>query len=222
MLSDTQGYVKPPPDTLPPYKNDYFHAGQCRNDIGTGAFWVLNGPDVPSPLHTTPGAVYSVGMTETPGDTESLLRQNGAAIRALREMDGWTQQALAERTGFRQATISAAESEVSNATLITISKMARALRVPADAIMRDPGSAVRQNGTAIIALRTRHGWTQEGLARRTGLRKASISAIECESCSAYASTVAKITAALAVPAAAILRNPGTGRLARPAAEGKAA
>lgn len=64
-------------------------------------------------------------------------RQNGAAIRALREKDGWSQTALAEKVGIRQASLSAIESESANAYITTLNLIARALRVPVAAIMRD-------------------------------------------------------------------------------------
>jgi transcriptional regulator with XRE-family HTH domain len=63
--------------------------------------------------------------------------QNGPAIRALREKDGWTQTAFAKAVGIRQASLSNIESETSNATIATLNLIARRLRVPLDAIMRD-------------------------------------------------------------------------------------
>ena len=84
-------------------------------------------------------------MEKTPKDTGgprvtrdgSRPRQNGPAIRALREKDGWTQTALAKAAGIRQATLSGIESETANATVVTLNKLARQLRVPAAAIIRD-------------------------------------------------------------------------------------
>lgn len=84
-------------------------------------------------------------MEETPKDTASRRvtrhgtppRQNGLAIRALREKDGWSQSALATAAGIRQASLSAIESEQSNATVRTLNILARQLRVPVAAIMRD-------------------------------------------------------------------------------------
>jgi transcriptional regulator with XRE-family HTH domain len=84
-------------------------------------------------------------MEETPGDItfRSVTRrgkpprQNGPAIRALREKDGWSQSALATAAGIRQASLSAIETEVSNATVRTLNILARKLRVPVAAIMRD-------------------------------------------------------------------------------------
>lgn len=88
-------------------------------------------------------------MEETPKDTESprvtrrgrLPRQNGPAIRALREKDGWTQDKLAKAVGIRQASLSAIERELSSAHITTLNLIARKLRVPVGAIMRDHGEA---------------------------------------------------------------------------------
>jgi transcriptional regulator with XRE-family HTH domain len=84
-------------------------------------------------------------MNKTPRDTTSrrvtrsgtVPRQNGPAIRALREKDGWTQKALAEAAGLRQASLSDIEREASSATAITLNKLARNLGVPVAAILRD-------------------------------------------------------------------------------------
>lgn len=85
-------------------------------------------------------------MEETPRDTGvrrvtrdgSRPRQNGPAIRAIREKDCWTQTALAKAVGIRQGTLSDIETEAASATVVTLNKIARKLRVPVDAIMRDP------------------------------------------------------------------------------------
>lgn len=80
-------------------------------------------------------------MDRTPQDTASPprrpRRQVGAAIRALREKDGWSQAALAEAAGIRQASLSAIETEAVSAHVMTLNRLARQLRVPVAAIMRD-------------------------------------------------------------------------------------
>lgn len=80
-------------------------------------------------------------MSETPQDTKCLERtrrnQNGAAIRSLREKDGYSQNGLAEAAGLTQANLSLIESERRNARVATLNKIARALRVPVAAIMRE-------------------------------------------------------------------------------------
>lgn len=84
-------------------------------------------------------------MEETPKDTTSGRvtrygkppRQHGPAIRELRKKDGWSQTRLAKAVGIHQSTLSAIESELSNAADTTLNLIARKLRVPVDAIMRD-------------------------------------------------------------------------------------
>jgi len=84
-------------------------------------------------------------MEETPKDTESrrvtrrgaLPRQNGPAIRALREKDGYKQRGFARLVGLSQGGLSAIEAEKDNAEVATLNRIARQLRVPAAAIMRD-------------------------------------------------------------------------------------
>jgi DNA-binding XRE family transcriptional regulator len=84
-------------------------------------------------------------MEETPKDSGTPRvtrrgtppRQNGPAIEAIRLKDGWTQTGLAKAAGIRQASLSAIETELSNASVLTLNKLARCLRVPVAAIMRD-------------------------------------------------------------------------------------
>lgn len=90
-------------------------------------------------------------MNRTLRDTKSARpRQNGAAIRALREKDGWTQTALARAVGMTQANYWRIESEAANARVESLNRIARALRVPVAAIMRDceDGSVLAQDGAA--------------------------------------------------------------------------
>jgi transcriptional regulator with XRE-family HTH domain len=83
-------------------------------------------------------------MSETPKDTEPqgsrqrrVTKQNGPAIRALREISGWkSQEALATAVGIRQGTLSDIENEFADAKIPTLSRIARRLHVPLDAIMR--------------------------------------------------------------------------------------
>ena len=89
-------------------------------------------------------------MEETPKDTMSRRvtrsgrppRQNGPAIRALREKDGQSQTALAKSARIDQSTLSAIENELSSAPATTLNRIARGLCVPVAAITRgwDTGS----------------------------------------------------------------------------------
>jgi transcriptional regulator with XRE-family HTH domain len=83
-------------------------------------------------------------MNETPKDTTSrrvtrsggVPRQNGHAIRALREKDGQSQTALARAARIDQSTLSAIENEISSAPATTLNRIARGLCVPVAAITR--------------------------------------------------------------------------------------
>jgi transcriptional regulator with XRE-family HTH domain len=95
-------------------------------------------------------------MSETQEDTASLGRtrrrplQNGAAIRSLREKDGYSQTAFAAAVGMTQANLSRIETEEQAARVVTLNRIARALRVPVAAIMRD-GAAVEDVATGDAA-----------------------------------------------------------------------
>lgn len=87
-----------------------------------------------------------MGMTQTvtaasmaPRDrVQAPLRQNGAAIRSLREKDGWHQPEFARKVGMSQSALSNIEREKRSARPATIHRIARVLRVPVAAITREP------------------------------------------------------------------------------------
>lgn len=64
-------------------------------------------------------------------------RQNGQAIRSLREKDGYTQRAFAQAIGMKPANLCNIENETHSARVPTLNKIARQLRVPVAAIMRE-------------------------------------------------------------------------------------
>src|SRR5215472_11876582 len=74
------------------------------------------------------------------------LRQNGAAIRSLREKDGWHQPEFARQVGMSQAALSNIEREKRCARPATIHRIARVLRVPVAAITRDFDEAANRGG----------------------------------------------------------------------------
>lgn len=86
-------------------------------------------------------------MSETQQDTAAPRRirirgpqrapQNGAAIRSLREKDGYTQRAFAEAVGMKAANLCLIEGENRFARVSTLNRIARQLRVPVAAIMRE-------------------------------------------------------------------------------------
>src|SRR5215468_12030612 len=79
-------------------------------------------------------------VTVAPGHTSGTpgkLRQNGAAIRSLREKDGWHQPEFARKVGMSQSALSNIEREKRSARPATIHRIARVLRVPVAAITRE-------------------------------------------------------------------------------------
>src|SRR5258708_36008111 len=74
---------------------------------------------------------------ELTGRRPVRLRQNGAAIRCLREKDGWHQPEFARKVGMSQAALSNIEREKRSARPPPIHRSAHALRVPVAAITRD-------------------------------------------------------------------------------------
>jgi DNA-binding XRE family transcriptional regulator len=82
-------------------------------------------------------------MNETPKDitsprVEPPKRQNGLAIRVIREKDGWSQNQLAKMVGIAQPSLSEIEGETVNAKVVTLNRIARQLHIPVGAIMRGP------------------------------------------------------------------------------------
>jgi transcriptional regulator with XRE-family HTH domain len=77
-------------------------------------------------------------MNETPKDTASprVIRQNGIAIRVIREKDGLSQNQLAKAVGIAQPSLSEIEGESVNAKVVTLNRIARQLGIPVAAIMR--------------------------------------------------------------------------------------
>lgn len=92
-------------------------------------------------------------MDGTPRDTKARkrrgrLKQNGPAIRSIRELAGYSQDGLARATGVTQAALSLIESERSYARVSTLAKIARELRVPLAAITRELEDAESSQGSA--------------------------------------------------------------------------
>ena len=63
-------------------------------------------------------------------------REFGRRVRALREERGWSQERLAERAGLHPTYVSSVERGERNVTLLSILRLAGALRA-------DPGDLVR-------------------------------------------------------------------------------
>lgn len=59
----------------------------------------------------------------------SLVREFGAQVRRLREARGWSQEQLAEHATLNRSYVGEIERGAAIASLVTVEKLARALRV---------------------------------------------------------------------------------------------
>lgn len=73
----------------------------------------------------------------------ALVRHFGATVRQLREARGWSQEQLAERAGLNRSYIGEIERGTSIASIVTVDKLARALDVSMESLLKLP-----RNGTA--------------------------------------------------------------------------
>ena len=60
----------------------------------------------------------------------TLVRDFGAAVRALREAHSWSQEQLAEHAGLNRSYVGEIERGTAIASIVTVEKLARALDVP--------------------------------------------------------------------------------------------
>jgi transcriptional regulator with XRE-family HTH domain len=65
------------------------------------------------------------------------VRANGAAIRALRQKDGWSINRLADEADVALSALSYYEREIKEPSLRVLNKIAQALGVPVAAICKD-------------------------------------------------------------------------------------
>lgn len=73
--------------------------------------------------------------------SRDTLEQNGAAIRALRQKDGYTAEAFALQVGVSYSHYRNIENEHRSASIEVLNRIARQLVVPLAAILRDPAEA---------------------------------------------------------------------------------
>lgn len=71
-----------------------------------------------------------------------LTRHNGAAIRALRVKDGLKPGAFATKSLMSYSTLDNIENERKEASIEALHRIAQALNVPVEAIVRDPATLV--------------------------------------------------------------------------------
>lgn len=78
-----------------------------------------------------------------------LTRHNGAAIRAFRVKDGLKPGQFATKALMSYSTLDNIENERKEASLEALHRIAGALNVPVEAIVRDPASLVVPAGSEV-------------------------------------------------------------------------
>ena len=77
-------------------------------------------------------------MRAVPKDTESpFLRKVGARIKQLRDERKLSQAMLSKRSGVNRVYLSGIERGIRNLTILHLSRIARALRVPPGSLLDD-------------------------------------------------------------------------------------
>jgi XRE family transcriptional regulator, regulator of sulfur utilization len=66
----------------------------------------------------------------------TLVRNFGAAVRHLRELQGWSQEQLAERAELNRSYVGEIERGAAIASIVTVDKLARALGVSIERLLR--------------------------------------------------------------------------------------
>jgi XRE family transcriptional regulator, regulator of sulfur utilization len=66
----------------------------------------------------------------------TLVRNFGAAVRHLRELQGWSQEQLAEHAGLNRSYVGEIERGSAIASIVTVDKLARALGVSIERLLR--------------------------------------------------------------------------------------
>jgi transcriptional regulator with XRE-family HTH domain len=72
----------------------------------------------------------------------AVVQAFGATVRALRELRGWSQEALAEHAGLNRSYIGEIERGSAIASIVTADKLARALKVPIATLLGTPPDAL--------------------------------------------------------------------------------
>jgi XRE family transcriptional regulator, regulator of sulfur utilization len=66
----------------------------------------------------------------------TLVRNFGAAVRHLRELQGWSQEQLAEHAGLNRSYVGEIERGSAIASIVTVDKIARAFNVSIERLLR--------------------------------------------------------------------------------------
>ncbi|ABE36047.1 helix-turn-helix family protein [Paraburkholderia xenovorans LB400] len=65
-----------------------------------------------------------------------IVRNFGAAVRRLRELQGWSQEQLAEYAGLNRSYVGEIERGSAIASIVTVDKLARAFGVSIECLLR--------------------------------------------------------------------------------------
>lgn len=101
---------------------------------------------------------HTARLLQDPGFTAEWAIQRPLSnlslnVWAVRETKGLTQQQLAEAAKMKQPRITEIERGNGNPTLLTISRIAAALGVPADRLLAEPDEAVLTEARSAVAAR---------------------------------------------------------------------
>lgn len=64
-----------------------------------------------------------------------LVREFGAAVRRIRETNGWSQEQLAEYAQLNRSYVGEIERGAAIASIVTLDKLARAFQVPVERLL---------------------------------------------------------------------------------------
>jgi transcriptional regulator with XRE-family HTH domain len=76
----------------------------------------------------------------------SLVKNFGAAVRHQRETRAWSQEQLAEQAGLNRSYVGEIERGAAIASIVTLDKLARALRVPITHLLPTSANAAAETG----------------------------------------------------------------------------
>lgn len=151
-------------------------------------------------------------VPEQASDSQLLLAQLAANLRALRAKDNWTASALAEQAHISRRMLQLLEQGGVNVSLGAVDKLARALGVTTGSLLGKRPQA-RQDGavliehvlaTNLVSARKRLNLTQETLAQQSGVSRAVIAHIERQARNPSLHTLARLAASLDLSLEALL------------------
>jgi XRE family aerobic/anaerobic benzoate catabolism transcriptional regulator len=111
-------------------------------------------PDQSRP-HRPRGAVHKETLHKdtAPSDVHPLLASLGAAVRARRQVLGWTRQVLANQSGLSLRFLAEVEAGQTNVSVLKLADLAEALKVPLQSLLAGADGRPAEQGRAhVVAL----------------------------------------------------------------------